>query len=61
MMSVYIKVFKIIFYTGNLPEACFNGNIKAIDKKSNQKSPEDFRPITLTSCSGFYFYPKQQS
>lgn len=56
MMPIYHKLFNIIFDTGLIPSAWTEGCIIPIYKrKGNDKSPENYRPITLLSCLGKFF------
>jgi len=56
MLPIYVKLFNIIFNTGTVPETWTDGLIKPIYKqKGDQKSPENYRPISLLSCLGKLF------
>ena len=56
MMPIYHKLFNIIFDTGLIPSIWTEGCIIPIYKrKGNDKSPENYRPITLLSCLGKFF------
>ena len=50
-MSLYFKLFNIIFETGILPESWLEGKIRLIFKnKGDQSNPENYRSITVLSC-----------
>ena len=56
MMPIYHKLFNIIFDTGLIPSIWTEGCIIPIYKrKGNDKSPENYQPITLLSCLGKFF------
>ena len=55
-MPTYVRLFDIIFYSGNVPEIWLTGNISPFYKnKGNQCDPQNYRPITILSCMGKLF------
>ena len=56
MLTVYVKLFNIIFDTGIIPKSWSEGIIKPIYKqKGKPTDPENYRPISLLSCFGKLF------
>lgn len=56
LISVYVKLFNIIFDSGCIPESCLIGVIKPIYKnKGDPNMAENYRPITILSCMGKLF------
>ena len=56
LLPIYVKLFNIIFDTGNIPESWLIGVIKPLYKnKGNPTLPENYRPITILSCMGKLF------
>jgi hypothetical protein len=57
MISVYCKLFNVIFDTGLIPESWTIGVIKQIYKNIGDPSlPENYRPISPLSCFWQTFY-----
>lgn len=55
-MPIYVKLFNIIFRSGNVPEIWLKGNILPFYKnKGDKKDPKNYRPITILSCLGKLF------
>ena len=55
-MTLYTKLFNIIFETGILPDSWLEGRIIPIFKnKGDHSNPENYRPITILSCSSKVF------
>ena len=51
-----VKIFKLVFDSGLIPESWTLGMIKPIYKNKGCKSdPANYRPITLISCLGKLF------
>jgi hypothetical protein len=47
-MPVYVKLFNIIFDSGNVPESWLVGNILPLYKNNgDKKDPQNYRPITI--------------
>ena len=56
MLPTYVKLFNLILDSGIIPESWTVGTIKPIFKnKGDPKLPENYRPITLSSCFGKLF------
>jgi hypothetical protein len=56
VMPVYVKLFNIIFDSGNVPESWLVGNILPLYKNNgDKKDPQNYRPITILSCMGKLF------
>ena len=56
MLPIYVKLFKMIFDSGIIPESWTYGEILSIYKNKGEKSQlENYRPITLLSCFGKLF------
>ena len=56
MISIYCKLFNVIFDTGIIPESLTSGIIIPVYKnKGSHSDPNNFRPITLISCLGKLF------
>ena len=56
LMPLYVKIFNIVFNSGNVPESWLVGNIIPFYKnKGDQKDPQNYRPITILSCMGKLF------
>lgn len=56
LMPIYVKLFNIIFNTGNVPETWLVGNIIPFYKNKGEKcDPKNYRPITILSCLGKLF------
>ena len=56
LMPLYVKIFNIVFNSGNVPESWLVGNIIPFYKnKDDQKDPQNYRPITILSCMGKLF------
>ena len=55
-VSLYTKLFNLIFDTGVIPDEWLTGIVKPIFKnKGDPSQPENYRPITLLSCLGKLF------
>ena len=55
-MPIYVRLFNIIFDSGNVPDVWLTGNIIPFYKnKGNQCDPQNYRPITILSCMGKLF------
>ena len=47
-MPTYVRLFDIIFDSGNVPKIWMTGNISPFYKnKSNQCDPQNYQPITI--------------
>ena len=56
LLPTYHKLFNLIFDKGIIPESWLIGNILPIYKnKGEVHNPENYRPITLSSCLGKLF------
>ena len=55
-LSLYTKLFNLIFDTGVIPDEWLTGIVKPIFKnKGDPTQPENYRPITLLRCLGKLF------
>lgn len=56
LMPIYLKLFNLIFSTGNVPKIWLSGNILPFYKNKGEKNdPKNYRPITILSCLGKLF------
>ena len=56
LVSIYCKLFNLVFDSGIIPESWTSGIIKPVFKnKGNPTDPDNFRAITLISCLGKLF------
>ncbi len=56
LISIYCKLFNVVFNTGVVPESWSNGIICPIYKnKGDASDPDNYRAITLISCLGKLF------
>ena len=56
MISIYSKLFNIVFDTGIIPESWLNDIIRPVYKhKGKVDDPDNYRAITLISCFGKLF------
>lgn len=56
MIPLYVKLFKLVFDTGIIPEGWLVGTIKPIyKKKGSYADPQNYRPFTPMSCLGKVF------
>ena len=56
MISIYSKLFNIVFDTGIIPESWLTGIIRPVYKhKGKVDDPDNYRAITLISCLGKLF------
>jgi len=55
-LSIYCKLFNIVFDTGRIPESWLTGIIRPVYKnKGKVYDPDNYRAITLISCRGKLF------
>ena len=55
-IDIYVKLFNLVFSSGQFPEAWTTGTIKPIyKKKGGRDNPDNYRPITILSCLGKLF------
>ena len=56
LLSLYVKIFNIVYSHGVIPESWTSGVIKPIYKnKGPTNDPDNYRPITILSCLGKLF------
>jgi hypothetical protein len=56
LISIYCKLFNIVFDTGIIPESWLTGIIRPVYKhKGGGDDPDNYRAITLISCLGKLF------
>ena len=56
MISIYSKLFNIVFDTGIIPESWLTGIIRPVYKHNGKvDDPDNYRAITLISCLGKLF------
>jgi hypothetical protein len=56
LISIYCKLFDIVFDTGIIPESWLTGIIRPVYKnKGKVNDPDNYRAITLISCLGKLF------
>ena len=56
LISIYCKLFNIVFDTGIIPESWLTGIIRPVYKnKGKVDDPDNYRAITLISCLGKLF------
>ncbi len=55
-MPIYLKLFNLIFSTGNVPKIWLSGKILPFYRNKGEKNdPKNYRPITILSCLGKLF------
>jgi hypothetical protein len=56
LVNIYCTLFNLVFNSGIVPETWLNGIIRSIYKnKGDANDPDNYRAITLISCSGKLF------
>ena len=53
--KLVVKIFNVLFKTGQFPNSWTEGIIIPIHKQGNSADPNDYRGITLSSCLGKLF------
>ena len=56
LISIYCKLFNIVFDTGIIPKSWLTGIIRSVYKnKGKVDDPDNYRAIALISCLGKLF------